>query len=140
MSKDSEAALLLWDAFVTFSIIPSTFFVTYQAVFNASVAWQWPVIYAGDVIFITSLATSFFRQYTDSRGQVIADQSVILMSRVRSTSFFLNLVSIIPLEVAAVVGNLDDLNYIVAVLRCNRVLRLYHVWLFLCELKSMYKI
>lgn len=133
MNKDNRPVLLLWDAFVAFSIIPSTFFVTYQAVFNASVAWQWPVIYAGDVIYITSLATDFFRKYTDGRGQIVTDQSLILLSRVRSISFFLDLISIFPFEVVPVVGKLDDLNYAVAVLRCNRVLRLYHVWLFLCE-------
>lgn len=130
MSK--RVVLLFWDILVVISIIPSTFFVTYQAVFNASVVWQWPVIYAGDVIYIVAMTCNFFRSYTDSRGQVITARRLIVMSYLRS-SFFCDLVSIIPFEIVAVVGSLNDLNYIIAILRLNRFIRLYRVWLFLCK-------
>ena len=122
-------ALLLWDTSVVISIIFSTFFVTYQAIFNASLIWQWPIIYVGDVIYIIYMVFKFYRSYTDSRGQVIINRRTIVFR----TSFLLDLISIIPFEITAVVGNFDDLNYMVAVLRLNRFIRLYRVWMFLCK-------
>lgn len=134
MGRDScKILLLFWDVFVVLSIIPSTFFVTYQAIFNASVIWQWPIIYAGDMIYILSLIANFFRGYNDSRGRIITDQRKIIISYCRG-SFLYDLISIIPFETAALVGNLNDLNYVIAVLRLNRFLRLYRVWTFLCKL------
>lgn len=135
LTMKTEILLFLWDLFVVLSIIPSAFFVTYQAVFNASVVWQWPVIYAGDAIYITSMIANFFKSYTDSRGKVITDQRQIIMSYFRS-SFLLDLVSIIPFEIVAVVGNMNDLDFMVAVLRLNRFLRLHRVWTFLCKFNS----
>lgn len=135
--KNSSWRMLLvtWDVLVTCSIIVSTFLVTYQAIFNAAVVWHWAVVYAGDVIFITSVGLNFLRSYTNHRGEVITDKKLI-MFRYLCTSFFYDLLSIIPFEMVAIIGEFNDLNYMVAILRLNRSLRLYQVWTFLCEKKN----
>jgi hypothetical protein len=131
-STNRARVALIWDTLVAVSVIPSTFFVTYQAIFNASLVWQWPFIYGGDVIYITSMAVNFFKSFTNSRGQLVTNGRVIVLTYLR-TSFFYDFVSIIPFEVIAVLGGLDDLDFMVAVMRLNRLVRLYKVWIFLCK-------
>lgn len=132
-----ENILLSWDIFVVISVIPSIILVPYQASFNASVVWHWPVIYIGDFIYIISLLLMFFRSYTNSRGEVVTDQKLIMKYYLR-TSFIYDFLSVIPFEMIAIVGNSDDIKYVVAILRLNRILRLHRVWTFLCKF-SMYK-
>lgn len=125
-------ALWAWDVFVVCSIIPSTFLVIYQAFFNAAVVWHWIVIYAGDIIYVTSVILRCFRSYQNHRGEIITDKEQIVTHYLCS-SFLYDFLSIVPFEVIAVIGGVDGLNYVAALLRLNRSLRLYHIWIFLCE-------
>ena len=127
-----EKLILLWDTFVMLSIIPSTFFVSYQAIFNASLLWQWPVIYIGDFIYIIASLANFFRSYMDDRGRPITDRMVIAVSYLRG-HFFYDLLTIVPFEVFAILAKLDDLNFSMAIMRLNRIFRLYKVWVFICK-------
>lgn len=125
--------LLPWDIFVVMSVIPSIILVPYQAAFDASVVWHWPFIYIGDLIYIISLVLMFFRSYTNRRGEVVTDQKLIIKYYLHN-SFIYDLISVIPFEMLAVAGNSNDLKYVVAILRLNRILRLHRVWTFLCKL------
>ena len=125
----------VWDVFVMFSIIPSTFLISYQAAFNATIAWQWAIIYAGDVIYITSMGLRFFRSYVTNKGEIVTDKETIVFHYLR-TSFLYDLITILPLEIFAIAQNKDDISYVMALLRANRGFRLYRVWIFLCKRHS----
>ena len=129
--------MLPWDIFVSISVISSIIFVPYQAAFDASVVWHWLFIYLGDLIYIISLVLMFFRSYTNSRGEVVSDQKLIIKYYLR-TSFIYDLGSVIPFEIIPIVGYANDLKYVMAIFRLNRILRLHHVWTFLCKLLKLH--
>ena len=120
----------LWDVFVICSIIPSSFLVFYQAFFNAAVLWHCAIIYAADAIYMVSIVLKFCRSYQNHRGEIVTRKEEIIKHYL-CTSFFYDLISIIPFEVIGLFG--DDQKYITALLRLNRSLRLYRIWTFLCE-------
>lgn len=125
----SNVLTTVWDVFVICSIIPSTFLVFYQAFFNAAVLWHSAIIYAADAIYVVSIALKFCRSYQNYRGEIITRREETIKHYLR-TSFFYDLLSIIPFEVIAAFGK--D-KYVAALLRLNRSLRLYRIWTFLCE-------
>ena len=125
-----KRALFLWDVTVVISILPSIFLVIYQVAFDASVVWHWAVTYTGDVLYILWIILNCLRSYTNKRGELIEDREMIIIHYVL-TSFAIDLISVIPFELLAVVGGADDFNYVVAIMRLNRTLRLYRVWSFL---------
>ena len=124
--------LFAWDVIVVISIIPSIFLVIYQAAFDASVVWHWTVTYSGDVLYVIWIVLNCFRSYTNKRGEEIRDQEMIII-HYALTSFVLDLISVLPFELFAMVGGASDLNYVVAIMKLNRLLRLYRVWKFLCK-------
>ena len=132
---NKKLVLLAWDVVVVISIVPSVFLVVYQATFDATVGWHWALTYSGDVLFIAWIVLNCLRSYTNKRGEEIKDQEMIII-HYALTSFAVDLVSVLPFEMFAVVGGLSDLGYVVAVLRLNRLLRLYRVWTFLRKLGS----
>lgn len=114
------------------SIIPTAFLTTYQAVYNASVVWQWALIYAGDAIYIISIGIRFFQSYTTRRGEVIKDWEKTALNYLR-TWFIFDLVSVIPFEVFVIQGVVHGKDFSMAIFRLNRYIRLYRIWLFLCK-------
>lgn len=125
-------SLFFWDLVVVVGIVFSTFCVTYQAVFNASVIWQWPVIYTGDALFLVSMILRFFRSYTNKKGETVTDTESIALHYLQ-THFIFDLLSILPLELFALAQGKFNTAFAVAVLRLNRIIRLYRVWSFLCK-------
>lgn len=127
--------LLFWEVAVVISIIPSAFLVTYQVVYNASVMWQWVIIYAGDAIFTISVGIRFFESYTTRRGEVIKDWKMTALHYLR-TYFILDFISVIPFELL-VIQVPHDKAFSMAIFRMNRYIRIYRVWLFLCKCPHM---
>ena len=121
-----------WDMFVIISIVPSTFLVTYQSIFDSSVAWQWVIVYTGDFIYIIAMGLKFFRSYVTSRGECITDREKIIVHYLR-TGFFLDLFSVMPFEIFTFLGDINDKTFTLAMWRVNRYIRLYRVWMFLCK-------
>ncbi len=124
--------LFVWDVLVVISIIPSIFLVTYQAAFDASVVWHWAVTYSGDVLYIIWIVLNCLRSYTNKIGEEIKDQEMIII-HYALTSFVFDLISVVPFELFVVMGDASGLNFVVAIMRLNRPLRLYRVWTFLCK-------
>ena len=124
--------LLNWEALVSISIIPSAFLVSYQVVYNASVMWQLAIIYAGDVIFIISIVIRFFQSYTTRRGEVIKDWRETAFHYLR-TYFILDTITVIPFEFLVIQEIFQDKLFLMAILRMNRYIRIYRVWLYLCK-------
>ena len=124
-------SLLIWDIFVVISIIPSTFFVTYQAVYNASVVWQWIIIYIADIIYVFSMVVRFFRSYVH-KGEIISDRQSIVIHYLQTT-FLCDFFSILPFEIFAIPEYINGGEFMMALLRLNRFVRLYRVWEFLCK-------
>ena len=120
---------LLWETAVACSTIVSTFITSYQAVYHAGLLWQWVLVYAMDLIYITYVVFRFFKPYK-RRGEVVTCKKKIALNYIR-TSFFPDLLSMIPLEVFSVVS--ANPIYVAAFLRLNRCIRCYKVWTLLCE-------
>ena len=132
MKRRNISILSLWDVFVILSIIPTTFLVIYQAFFNAAVIWHWAVIYIGDVIYVFAVIVRCCRSYRNYRGEIVTDKGEIFRHYL-CTSFVYDFLTIIPFEVIAMIGGVEDLHYYSAILRLNRTLRLYKIWMFLCK-------
>ncbi len=122
-----------WDMFVIISILPSTFLVTYQSIFDSSVAWQWAIVYTGDFIYVVAMGLRFFRSYVTDRGEWITDREKIVFHYLR-TYFFLDLFSVMPFEIFTFLGDITDKTFTLAMWRLNRYIRLYRVWMFLCKI------
>lgn len=122
----------IWDVLVVCSINLSASLVIYQAFFDATVTWQWALIYTVDMLFLIEIVLRFCRGYQNFRGETIKHKEFVILHYLR-TLFFPDLVSTIPFESIALLAGVDDMLYFVAMLRLNRLLRLYRVWKFLCK-------
>jgi len=127
---------LIWEVVVAASVVPSIFLVTFQAVFNANLIWQWVLIYALDVLYVVSIVLRFMTGYKE-RGVTVAEQRRIALHYLK-TFLIPDLLSVIPLELFAFAS--ADTVCIAAFLRLNRCIRCYKVWTFLgkqCSLKLL---
>ena len=105
--------------------------MSFQAVYNASIQWQRVVTYLGDAIYLLYILTRFFRNYTNERGEIVTDLET-KAGRYLQTCFVIDLLSILPIEVIAIpFEEVVQKDVFPAVLRFNRCLRLYRVWMFL---------
>ena len=122
-------AIYFWDVIVVLSTIPSIFFVTFQ-VFYSAIPWQLSIIYIADLIYLISIVANFFKSYT-KKGVKITSKKKIALHYI-STTFFLDFVSILPLEVFCFAAS--NVLFVSALLRLNRCIRCYKVWTFLSKL------
>ena len=120
---------LIWEAVVAFSGIVSALVIIYQAAFHAGLLWQWALVYSMDVIYIGYMVYRFFRPFK-KRGEVVRNRKKIALNYIR-TSFFLDLLSVLPLELFALATSHPI--YISAFLRLNRCIRFYKPWTLLCK-------
>lgn len=130
-ARTKRIVLYIWDAIVAFSTILSIFFVTFQAFYNADLLWQLSLIYIMDVVYFANIIVTFFRSYM-KRGVKITDYNDIAWHYI-CTTFFLDLVSVFPLEVFCFAAGSNSL-FVSALLRFNRCIRCYKMWTFLCKL------
>lgn len=119
----------LWEASAACSGIVSTFVVTYQAVYHAGLLWQWVLVYAMDLVYVCYVVYRFFRPFK-KRGEVVTSKKKIALNYI-CTSFFPDLLSILPLEVFSFTAS--NPVYIAAFLRLNRCIRCYKLWTLLCK-------
>lgn len=120
---------LLWEAVVVCSATVSTFIVSYQAIYHAGILWQWVLVYAMDIIYTAYIVYRFVRPFK-KRGELVTDKNKIALNYF-CTSFLLDLLSVLPLEIFSVVGS--NPIYIAGFLRLNRCIRCYKVFGFLCK-------
>ena len=120
---------LIWDCIISLSIIPSTFLVIFQLTFDAGLLWQWAIVYIMDLLYCAHIALRFVRGY-QKKGEVITNKKKIALNYI-CTSFFPDLISVLPLEVFCVAAG--NYVYVAAFLRLNRCIRWYRVWTFLSE-------
>lgn len=120
---------LIWEIVVAVSVILSIFLVTFQAVFNANLVWQWVLIYALDVLYVVSIVLRFVTGYK-KRGVLVAERRKIALHYLK-TYFIPDLLSVLPLEIFAFAST--DAILVAAFLRLNRCIRCYRVWIFLSK-------
>ena len=120
---------MLWEALVACSGILSTFIVTYQSIYHAGLLWQWVVVYAMDLVYVGYMVYRFFRPFK-RRGEIVKSKKKIVLNYIRTT-FFFDLLSILPLEIFSVLA--ANPVYIAAFLRLNRCIRCYKAWTLLCK-------
>lgn len=122
-------AKLMWEIVVAVSVILSIFLVTFQAVFHASLVWQWVLIYALDVLYVVSIVMRFVTGYK-KRGVLVTERRKIALHYLK-TYFIPDLLSVLPLEIFAFAS--ADAILVAAFLRLNRCIRCYRVWTFLSK-------
>jgi len=123
----------LAEAIVLISVVLSAFLVTFQVFYNASLEWQWIVIYSCDAIYLSSLVSKFCKGYYDKRGEKVTDWSETAEKYLR-TYFVIDIISILPLESFGLLVEEPNIRlFIMAFLRINRFIRIYRVWHFLSK-------
>ena len=122
-------AKLIWEIVVAVSVILSIFLVTFQAVFHASLVWQWVLIYVLDALYVVSIVLRFVTGYK-KRGVLVTERRKIALHYLK-TYFIPDLLSVLPLEIFAFAS--ADAILVAAFLRLNRCIRCYRVWTFLSK-------
>ncbi len=128
-STFKRIVLFIWDVIVVVSTLPSIFFVTFQAFYNAGIQWQWIIIYIADIVYIVSIVVTFFRSFM-KKGVKITSKKEIALHYIR-TSLLPDIVSVLPLELFCFAAS--NVLYAATLLRLNRCIRCYKPWAFLCE-------
>ena len=125
-----------WEALVAASILPSITLVIFQAAFDAGIVWQWAVVYVLDAVYVASMLVRFLSGYM-KRGVLITERKKVVLNYLKR-SFFVDLLSVLPLEILAfaVLGSESrgEKLALAAFLRLNRCIRCYRVWTFISEL------
>ena len=134
-SSSKGVAVYVWDVIVVISVLPSIFLVTFQAFYSSDILWQSPIVYITDAVYLTNIVATFFRSFT-RRGVKITSEKDIVINYI-SSSFFLDLASVLPLELFSFVA--ENVAYASSLLRLNRCIRCYKPWTFLCK-KSVVKL
>lgn len=120
----------IWKMFLAVSAVLSVVAVSVLSAFNASMQLWIAVIYITDFIHCLGMVSHFLIGYQDNDVPVIKFKWIAL--RYIKTMFFVDLLSVLPLEVFSLVSD-GSSDYYAALLRLNRLLRCYQVWKFLCE-------
>ena len=128
-----SSLLAVWEALVAVSVVPSVFFVVFQAAFDAGSIWQWVLIYVADTLFVASMVSRFLTGYVE-RGVLVTDRRSVVLHYLKR-SFSADLASVLPLEVFAfaATGSREETLALAAILRLNRCVRCYRVWNFISE-------
>ena len=82
-----------------------------------------------DLVYVGYMVYRFFRPFK-RRGEIVKSKKKIALNYIRTT-FFFDLLSILPLEIFSVLA--ANPVYIAAFLRLNRCIRCYKAWTLLCK-------
>ena len=128
-----SALLDAWEALVAASILISMIFVIFQVTFDAGMVWQWVIMYIADALFVASMFARFLTGYM-KRGVLVTERKLVVLNYLKRT-FFLDLLSVIPLEIFAfaATGGRGETLEIASFLRLNRCIRFYRVWTYIGE-------
>ncbi len=119
--------LRVWQILVVLSVMNTIFLDTFMWSFDSRILDLWALVYVMDAIYIINIALKFYTAYYE-RGIVITDSAKIRRHYLKTT-FFVDLITIMPLELVALAPTFGTWRY-VAVFRCNRLIRLYAVFQF----------
>ncbi|XP_072050260.1 cyclic nucleotide-gated channel alpha-3-like [Amphiura filiformis] len=123
-----------WQVLVVLSIIVDVFLNSFLWAFDSRIRAMWFIVYGMDVIYIINIAVKFFLPYYD-KGIVITDRNKIRRHYLKSATFFVDILTMVPLECIALSPALISMKY-VAVFRSNRLIRLYAVFVYFKTLGS----
>ena len=133
LSPNSRLVLVL-DLLVLTIVVCSYMAVCYQAAFHSSLTWLLVLFYFCDALYVLGAFSRFFVGYKD-RGVVVRSVRKSAVRLLKST-FTVDVLSLLPLELLALA--VGDASFTVAaLLRLNRVLRCYRLFLFFSELRPL---
>lgn len=133
LSPNSRLVLVL-DLLVLTIVVCSYMAVCYQAAFHSSLTWLLVLFYFCDALYVLGVFSRFFVGYKD-RGVVVRSVRKSAVRLLKST-FTVDVLSLLPLELLALA--VGDASFTVAaLLRLNRVLRCYRLFLFFSELRPL---
>lgn len=133
LSPNSRLVLVL-DLAVLTTVVYSYLAVCYQAAFHSSLTWLLVLFYICDALYFLGVFARFFIGYKD-RGVVVRSVKKSTV-RLLKTTFMVDALSLLPLELLALAAG-DSSFTVAALLRLNRVLRCYRLFLFFSKLQPV---
>ena len=133
LSPNSRLVLVL-DLVLLTVVVCSFMSVCYQAAFHSSLTWPLALFYLCDALYFLGVFSRFFVGYKD-RGVVVRSVRKNALRLLKST-FTIDVLSLLPLELLALTVS-NAAFTVAALLRLNRVLRCYRLFLFFSELHPL---
>ncbi|CAH1786243.1 unnamed protein product [Owenia fusiformis] len=114
-----------WQAFVVWTIVLSVIIDMFMAAFTSQVLTLWILVYFCDAVFIINIILTFFTGYLD-KG-ILVDEKRQIGIRYLRTTFVLDAISILPLDLFAFVVVGQPIWKTLTQLRTNRYIRFYKI-------------
>ena len=133
-----------WQVIVTFSIVCSFCLDTFLAAFDSTFVELWVAVYIADAIFMVDVVLRFFVPYMNESGIIIKERSMIKRRYTRGSNgyvgaFVIDLLTILPLDLLALVWPLNSSWRGLTLSRLNRVIRIYRLAGFFGRYSQAYR-